>query len=140
MLLTCENCLLQTQGKGVHMCLNSLADDKLMASVRCLSPDGHLPEIDKYNILKGTALSMRALPAERCGCCHGRCTPGTRLRRPSGSWRGVHTQTSESLSLAWRMIMHYHTKMVTSCRECMPFLECRSHVCHCGDMKQHCGL
>jgi len=43
------------------MCLNSLADDKLTASVRCLSANGHLLEIGKYDILKGTALSMRPM-------------------------------------------------------------------------------
>ena len=43
------------------MCLNSLADDKLTASVRCISPNGHLLEIGKYDILKGTALSMRPM-------------------------------------------------------------------------------
>lgn len=43
------------------MCLNSLADDKLTASVRCLAPNGHLLEIGKYDILKGTALSMRPM-------------------------------------------------------------------------------
>ena len=45
----------------MHMCLNSLADDKLTASVRCLSANGHLLEIGKYDILKGTALSMRPM-------------------------------------------------------------------------------
>ena len=43
------------------MCLNSLADDKLTASVRCLAANGHLLEIGKYDILKGTALSMRPM-------------------------------------------------------------------------------
>lgn len=43
------------------MCLNSLADDKLTASVRCIAPNGHLLEIGKYDILKGTALSMRPM-------------------------------------------------------------------------------
>ena len=51
----------QTKGAGVHMCLNSLADDKLTASVRCIAPNGHLLEIGKYDILKGTALSMRPM-------------------------------------------------------------------------------
>ncbi|KAK9904717.1 hypothetical protein WJX75_001194 [Coccomyxa subellipsoidea] len=51
----------QTRGEGVHMCLNSLADDKLLASVRCLAANGHLLEIGKYDILKGTALSMRPM-------------------------------------------------------------------------------
>ncbi|CAL8464659.1 g4194 [Coccomyxa elongata] len=51
----------QTKGEGVHLCLNSLADDKLLASVRCLAANGHLLEIGKYDILKGTALSMRPM-------------------------------------------------------------------------------
>ena len=34
---------------------------KLQASVRCLANRGRLLEIGKYDILKGTALSMRPL-------------------------------------------------------------------------------
>ena len=52
---------LQTQKAGVHLCLNSLADDKLKATVRCIAPNGHLLEIGKYDILKGTELSMRPM-------------------------------------------------------------------------------
>ena len=48
-------------GRGVHLVLNSLADDKLQASVRCLANRGRLLEIGKYDILKGTNLSMRPL-------------------------------------------------------------------------------
>lgn len=59
--LTRDGMCAQTKGEGVHMCLNSLADDKLLASVRCLAPNGHLLEIGKYDILKGTALSMRPM-------------------------------------------------------------------------------
>ena len=52
---------MQTQKEGVHLCLNSLADDKLKATVRCIAPNGHLLEIGKYDILKGTELSMRPM-------------------------------------------------------------------------------
>ncbi|CAK0786732.1 hypothetical protein CVIRNUC_009946 [Coccomyxa viridis] len=51
----------QTAGKGVHLALNSLADDKLQATVRCLADNGRLLEIGKYDILKGTPLSMRPM-------------------------------------------------------------------------------
>ncbi|KAK9916399.1 hypothetical protein WJX75_002178 [Coccomyxa subellipsoidea] len=50
-----------TKGAGVHMVLNSLAGDKLQASVRCIASYGKLLEIGKYDILKGTGLSMRPL-------------------------------------------------------------------------------
>ena len=48
----------QTNGRGVDMALNSLADEKLLATVRCIAYRGHLLEIGKYNIIKGTPLSM----------------------------------------------------------------------------------
>ena len=50
-----------TRGKGVHLLLNSLSDDKLQASVRCLGHWGKLLEIGKYDILQGTPLSMRPM-------------------------------------------------------------------------------
>ena len=52
---------MQTGGRGVDMALNSLADDKLQATVRCLAPHGQLLEIGKYDILKDTALGMRPM-------------------------------------------------------------------------------
>ncbi len=51
----------QTRGAGVDLALNSLADDKLQATVRCIAPNGALLEIGKYDILKGTGLSMRPM-------------------------------------------------------------------------------
>lgn len=51
----------QTGGRGVDMALNSLADDKLQATVRCLAPHGQLLEIGKYDILKNTPLGMRPM-------------------------------------------------------------------------------
>lgn len=53
--------LSNTKGKGVDYVLNSLADDKLQASIRCLGVGGTFLEIGKYDMLKGTQLDMRYL-------------------------------------------------------------------------------
>lgn len=53
--------LTNTKGKGVDYVLNSLADDKLHASIRCLGKGGTFLEIGKYDIMKGTQLDMRYL-------------------------------------------------------------------------------
>lgn len=53
--------LTRTGGKGVDYVLNSLADEKLQASIRCLGKGGTLLEIGKYDIVKGTQLDMRYL-------------------------------------------------------------------------------
>ncbi|KAK9826437.1 hypothetical protein WJX81_005723 [Elliptochloris bilobata] len=50
-----------TAGRGVHLVLNSLAGDKLQASVRCLAPYGRLLELGKYDVLGGGALPMQPL-------------------------------------------------------------------------------
>lgn len=50
-----------TRGKGVHLALNSLAGDKLQATVRCLGNWGKLLEIGKYDILNHTPLDMRPM-------------------------------------------------------------------------------
>ena len=47
-----------TNGKGVDIVLNSLADDKLKASVRCLANNGRFLEIGKYDLQKNTILGM----------------------------------------------------------------------------------
>ena len=44
-----EKILLATKGEGVNLVLNSLAEDKLLASFRCLSEDGRFIEIGKYD-------------------------------------------------------------------------------------------
>ena len=49
-----------TNGKGVDVGLNSLADDKLMASVRCLGLNGKFLEIGIYDAVQNTPLGMRA--------------------------------------------------------------------------------
>ncbi|EIE22203.1 ketoacyl-synt-domain-containing protein [Coccomyxa subellipsoidea C-169] len=51
----------ETGAAGVHLALNSLAGDKLQATVRCLADGGRLLEIGKYDILQGTPLSMAPL-------------------------------------------------------------------------------
>jgi fatty acid synthase len=53
--------LSNTNGKGVDYVLNSLADEKLHASIRCLGKGGTLLEIGKYDMVKGTKLDMRYL-------------------------------------------------------------------------------
>lgn len=47
-----------TAGKGVDVVLNSLAEDKLMASVRCLAQHGRFLEIGKYDLSNNTPLGM----------------------------------------------------------------------------------
>ncbi|XP_006801726.2 fatty acid synthase, partial [Neolamprologus brichardi] len=50
--------LLHTQGKGVDVVLNSLAEEKLQASVRCLARHGRFLEIGKYDLSNNTPLGM----------------------------------------------------------------------------------
>ncbi|XP_055593802.1 fatty acid synthase-like [Uranotaenia lowii] len=49
---------IQTKGRGVDYVLNSLSEEKLLASVRCLGYGGHFLEIGKYDMAKNTKLSM----------------------------------------------------------------------------------
>ncbi|XP_050353705.1 fatty acid synthase-like [Nymphalis io] len=48
----------ETNGKGVDMVLNSLADEKLQASVRCLGYRGRFLEIGKFDIFNNTLIGM----------------------------------------------------------------------------------
>ncbi|XP_067207658.1 fatty acid synthase-like isoform X2 [Linepithema humile] len=48
----------QTNGRGVDIVLNSLAEEKLLASVRCLARRGRFLEIGKYDILSNNPLNM----------------------------------------------------------------------------------
>lgn len=52
----------RTRGCGVDFVLNSLADDKLLASVRCLARGGTFLEIGKFDIMNDT--SFRAVFAD----------------------------------------------------------------------------
>ncbi|KAH6943234.1 hypothetical protein HPB50_017960 [Hyalomma asiaticum] len=48
----------ETKGRGVDLVLNSLAEEKLQASVRCLAPHGRFLEIGKFDLYKNSALGM----------------------------------------------------------------------------------
>ena len=53
-----EKMILQaTDGKGVDVVLNSLAEDKLFASVNCLAPYGRFLEIGKFDLSQNSKLS-----------------------------------------------------------------------------------
>jgi len=50
--------LRETNGQGVDFVLNSLAEDKLQASVRCLGKKGHFLEIGKFDMANDSKLPM----------------------------------------------------------------------------------
>ncbi|KAK4877916.1 hypothetical protein RN001_010422 [Aquatica leii] len=56
----------ETKGRGVDFVLNSLAEEKLLASVRCLAPHGKFIEIGKYDLLKNNVLPLSYLAEGRC--------------------------------------------------------------------------
>ncbi|CAN9508637.1 unnamed protein product [Ophioblennius macclurei] len=53
-----KHVLLHTKGKGVDVVLNSLADDKLQASLRCLARHGRFLEIGKFDLSNNSPLGM----------------------------------------------------------------------------------
>lgn len=48
----------ETNGKGVDFVLNSLSEEKLLASVRCLANAGHFLEIGKFDMANDSKLGM----------------------------------------------------------------------------------
>jgi len=46
----------ETNGRGVDLVLNSLAEEKLQASVRCLAPGGRFLEIGRFDIDNNSSL------------------------------------------------------------------------------------
>ncbi|XP_050076402.1 fatty acid synthase-like [Anopheles maculipalpis] len=48
----------RTDGRGVDFVLNSLSEEKLQASIRCLAKGGHFLEIGKYDMMKDSKLAM----------------------------------------------------------------------------------
>ncbi|KAL6257631.1 hypothetical protein P5V15_011210, partial [Pogonomyrmex californicus] len=48
----------QMYGRGVDIVLNSLAEEKLIASVRCLVQNGRFLEIGKFDMISNNCLSM----------------------------------------------------------------------------------
>ncbi|XP_050030055.2 fatty acid synthase-like [Dermacentor andersoni] len=53
-----ENIKLETGGRGVDLVLNSLSEDKLQASVRCLAPHGRFLEIGKFDLFEDNNLGL----------------------------------------------------------------------------------
>nr|XP_023678449.1 fatty acid synthase isoform X2 [Paramormyrops kingsleyae] len=53
-----QHVLLHTKGKGVDLVLNSLAEEKLLASLRCLARHGRFLEIGKYDLSNNSPLGM----------------------------------------------------------------------------------
>jgi len=53
-----EDLMSMTQSKGVHVVLNSLADDKLKASLRCVARHGRFLEIGKYDLSEDNAIGL----------------------------------------------------------------------------------
>lgn len=50
--------LTETQGRGVDMVLNSLAEEKLQAGIRCLAMNGRFLEIGKYDLSNDNHIGM----------------------------------------------------------------------------------
>jgi fatty acid synthase len=48
----------ETNGRGVDLVLNSLSEEKLQASVRCLAPRGRFLEIGKFDLANNSLLGM----------------------------------------------------------------------------------
>nr|XP_054923973.1 fatty acid synthase-like [Dermacentor andersoni] len=53
-----EHIMCETKGRGVDLVLNSLAEEKLQASVRCLAKHGHFVEIGKFDLFENNNLGM----------------------------------------------------------------------------------
>ncbi|NWS73173.1 FAS synthase, partial [Crotophaga sulcirostris] len=53
-----QHILRVTKGKGVNLVLNSLAEEKLQASLRCLSRHGRFLEIGKFDLSNNSQLGM----------------------------------------------------------------------------------
>ncbi|CAL8305722.1 unnamed protein product [Boreogadus saida] len=53
-----QHVLRHTRGKGVDMVLNSLSEEKLQASLRCLARHGRFLEIGKYDLSNNSPLGM----------------------------------------------------------------------------------
>lgn len=47
-----------TKGRGVDYVLNSLSEDKLQASIRCLGKGGHFLEIGKFDMANDTKIGL----------------------------------------------------------------------------------
>jgi fatty acid synthase len=48
----------ETDGRGVDIVLNSLSEDKLQASLRCLATNGRFLEIGKFDMSQNNSLGL----------------------------------------------------------------------------------
>nr|WLV27769.1 fatty acid synthase [Panonychus citri] len=55
-----QHVLRETKGRGVDVVLNSLAEEKLHASIRCLAQHGRFLEIGKYDLSQNNPIGMAA--------------------------------------------------------------------------------
>jgi NADPH:quinone reductase-like Zn-dependent oxidoreductase len=46
----------ETNGRGVDLVLNSLSEEKLQASVRCLAPQGRFLEIGRFDLISNNTI------------------------------------------------------------------------------------
>lgn len=53
-----QHILRHTKGRGVDVILNSLSEEKLQASLRCLAKDGRFLEIGKYDLSNNSKLGL----------------------------------------------------------------------------------
>ncbi|EEC14647.1 fatty acid synthase, putative [Ixodes scapularis] len=97
-----EHILRATEGRGVDLVLNSLAEEKLLASVRCLTTHGRFLEIGKFDLSRNNGVGMATpvvdigrmvlcrLPApglRRCPVPNARSSVLNPSPRPSGCLR-----------------------------------------------------
>ncbi|XP_018336345.1 fatty acid synthase-like [Agrilus planipennis] len=57
--------LRETHGRGVDIVLNSLAEEKLLASLRCLAPGGRFLEIGKFDLSNNNPVPLLSLSENR---------------------------------------------------------------------------
>lgn len=53
--------MMETDGRGVDLVLNSLAEEKLLASVRCLAKGGRFLEIGKFDLANNNPLGEQSV-------------------------------------------------------------------------------
>lgn len=58
--------MMETDGRGVDLVLNSLAEEKLLASVRCLAKGGRFLEIGKFDLANNNPLGEQSTRCIKC--------------------------------------------------------------------------
>ncbi|XP_044738555.1 fatty acid synthase-like [Chrysoperla carnea] len=84
----------ETKGRGVDFVLNSLAEEKLLASVRCLAEYGKFMEIGKFDLSKNNKLGMEVFM--RGASFHGIMLDNTMGASPEEK-EVIHTMVSKGI-------------------------------------------